>query len=146
MIDYSFEDYKRAAAYYGRAGIEGGPADGASPEGRRAPGRPQRADIEDGPADGASPEEDPDMASKQERRRRRAERRERVGDVWRELGFEVGVGPLKIEKEPGQRGRGRGRGRGRAPSGVTVTPQIPPAVWIGAAALGVVLLSQRGSR
>jgi hypothetical protein len=26
---------------------------------------------------------------------------------------------------------------------VTVTPTIPPAVWIGAAALGVVLLTRR---
>lgn len=143
-MPYDFDDYSRAAGYYGRAGIEGGPADGASPEGRWAPRRPQRADIEDGPADGASPEEDPDMASKRERRRRRAERRERVGDVWRDLGFEVEAGPFSVRKEA--QPRGRGRGRGRAPSGVTVTPQIPPAVWIGAAALGVVLLSQRGGR
>lgn len=118
-MDYSFDDYTSAAGYYGRAGIEGGPADGESPT------------------------EDPDMASKRERRRRRAERRERVGDVWRDLGFEVEAGPFSVRKEAQPR---RGRGRGRAPSGVTVTPQIPPAVWIGAAALGVVLLSQRGGR
>ena len=116
-MDYNYTDYGQRAAYYGGAGIEGGPADGDRPE-------------------------DPNMASKRERRRRRAERRERVGDVWDQLGFEVSAGPVKIEKEP--RPRGRGQGRGRPSSGVTVTPQIPPAVWIGAAALGVVLLTQRG--
>ena len=113
---YDFDDYGQRAAYYGGAGIEGDPYTSAS--------------------------EDPDMASQRERRRRRAERRERVADVWDELGFEVEAGPLKLKKEAGQ--RGRGRSRGRAPSGVTVTPTIPPAVWIGAAALGVVLLTQRG--
>jgi hypothetical protein len=118
LMDYDFNDYSQRAAYYGGAGIEGGPADGASPEG------------------------DPDMASRRERRRRRAERRERVADVWQDLGFEVEAGPFRVQKEAGQ--RGRGRGRGRAPSAVSVTPTIPPAVWIGAAALGVVLLTQRG--
>jgi hypothetical protein len=116
LMNYDFDDYGRAAAYYGGAGIEGGPADGDRPE-------------------------DPNMASQRERRRRRADRRERVGDVWDALGFEVEAGPLKVKKEAGQ--RGRGRSRGRAPSGVTVTPTIPPAVWIGAAALGVVLLTRR---
>lgn len=113
---YTFDDYGQRAAYYGAAGIEGGAA-------------------------GADIEEDPDM-TKRERRRRRDERRERVADVWDQLGFEVEAGPVKLKKEA--QPRGRGRGRGRAPSAVTVTPQIPPAVWIGAAALGVVLLTQRG--
>lgn len=115
-MDYSFDDYGQRAAYNGSAGVEGDPYTSAS--------------------------EDPDMASQRERRRRRAERRERVADVWQDLGFEVEAGPFRVQKEAGQ--RGRGRGRGRAPSAVSVTPTIPPAVWIGAAALGVVLLTQRG--
>lgn len=93
----------------------------------------------------ASPE-DPDMArrSREERRRRREERRERVGDVWRELGFEVEAGPFRVSKEAAPRGR---RGRGRSGGGVvTVTPTIPPAVWIGAAALGVLLLARGEGR
>lgn len=112
-----FDDYTQRAAYYGGAGIEGGAA-GADPE-----------------------EEDPEM-SKRERRRRRAERRERVADVWDELGFEVEAGPVKVAKEA--RPRGRGRGRGRAPSGVTVTPQIPRAVYIGGAALLIGAIALRG--
>lgn len=114
-MPYTFDDYGQRAAYYGAAGIEGGAA--------------------------GAPEEDPEM-SKRERRRRRAERRERVADVWDDLGFEVQAGPVKVAKEPGQ--RGRGRGRGRAPSGVTVTPQIPRAVWIGGAALIVGAIALRG--
>ena len=116
---YTFDAERRAAAYYSGAGVYGDPYT-ASPE-------------------------DPDMArrSREERRRRREERRERVGDVWRELGLEVEAGPFRVSKEAAPRGR---RGRRSGGGVVTVAPTIPPAVWIGAAALGVILVARGGGR